>query len=376
MYKTQLVQHSKRCVRREIRSNFPKHAVKRPQPTQARVLSADALHQESALVRRRQSTTDAPLFVEEIQVEARFDGWRLDRFLTAVIPRTTRSKVQQYLKHNVELVPPRRVKPSGTVKTGDKVRIVRQERVLPDLPSSHDMEVLARGEDFAVVNKPAGILVHRNSREVSHTVDAFLAQRFSDAPHVEAVHRLDRETSGCLLAAFGREAVAHWRGTFERRVVQKVYLAIVEDPSERWPLHHTELLDTALGPERDSTLSVRMGRGDLPARTHVTVERRFGQRALLSLRPIEGRQHQLRAHLYLAGTPIVGDKLYQAGDAYFARWSADPMGTSDREPLATPFHCLHAWQLTLPVDGEDQTFIAPLPEHFFVGMPSLFDGPA
>src|SRR5690625_4772313 len=109
-----------------------------------------------------------------------------------------------------------------------------------------------------------------------------------------------------------------------------------------------------------------MGRGDLPARTHVTVERRFGQRALLSLRPIEGRQHQLRAHLYLAGTPIVGDKLYQAGDAYFARWSADPMGTSDREPLATPFHCLHAWQLTLPVDGEDQTFIAPLPEHFLL----------
>lgn len=350
--------------------------MKRPSKIASRVRSVDELAHQSPLVRARQAQTDAPLFVEEITVEDRFDGWRLDRFLTAVIPRTTRSKIQQYLKHNVELVPLRRVKPSGTVKTGDMVRIVRQERVLPDLPTAAAMDVLAQHEDFAVVNKPAGILVHRNSREVSHTVDAFLSQRFIDAPHVEAVHRLDRETSGCLLAAFGRSAVAHWRGTFERRLVQKVYLAIVDDPHRRWPVGHEELLDTALGLERDSQLSVRMGRGNLPARTHVTVETRDGHRALLSLRPIEGRQHQLRAHLYLAGTPIVGDKLYEAGDVYFSRWSADPITTALNEPLATPFHCLHAWQLTLPVEGSTQTFIAPLPAHFFTAMPSLWDGPA
>lgn len=340
-----------------------------------RVRSVDELYDESPLVRARRSATNDPIFIEEFVVEARFDGWRLDRFLTAVIPRTTRSKIQQYLRNNVELVPFRKVKPSGTVKAGDTVRIVRKERVLPDLPTFHAMDVLATGDGFAVVNKPPGILVHRNSREVSHTVDAYLTQRFPDATHVEAVHRLDRETSGCLLAAFGRDAVAHWRGTFERRTVQKVYLAIVDDPHERWPLHHEELLDTALGIDRNSELSIRMGRGDLPARTHVSVHTRDGHRALLALRPIEGRQHQLRVHLYLAGTPILGDKLYQAGDAYFSRWSADPVTTTLQTPLATPFHCLHAWQLTLPIAGETPTFIAPLPQHFFDAMPTLLAGP-
>src|SRR5699024_8940764 len=119
-----------------------------------------------------------------------------------------------FLKDNVEFVPPRRVKASGTVRTGNVIRIVRRERVLPNLPRAEDMDIVAHEETFAVVNKPPGILVHRNSREVSHTVNAFLALRFPDAPHVEAVHRLDRETSGCMLAAFGREAVAHWRHTF------------------------------------------------------------------------------------------------------------------------------------------------------------------
>src|SRR5699024_1514677 len=126
----------------------------------------DELYDESPLVRARRSATNDPIFIEEFVVEARFDGWRLDRFLTAVIPRTTRSKIQQYLRNNVELVPFRKVKPSGTVKAGNTVRIVRKERVLPDLPTFHAMDVLATGDGFAVVNKPPGILVHRNSREV------------------------------------------------------------------------------------------------------------------------------------------------------------------------------------------------------------------
>lgn len=331
--------------------------------------------EDSPLIRALRARSDAPLFVEELSVEARFDGWRLDRYLTAVIPRTTRSQIQQYLKNNVELIPPRRVKASGAVRTGDRVRIVRKERVLPNLPTPEDMQTLARGKDYAVVNKPPGILVHRNSREVSHTVDAFLARNFPDAPHIEAVHRLDRETSGCMLAAIGHDTVAGWRAAFEQRRVQKVYLAIVHDPDQRWPLRHQELLDTALGPDPSSELSIRMGRGRLPARTHVTVQARFAHHALVALRPIEGRQHQLRVHLALAGTPIVGDKLYQAGDAYFSRWSADPAKTTQEEPLQSPYHCLHAWQLTVPMHGEERTFIAPLPRHFFTVMPSLNDAP-
>ena len=326
---------------------------------------------DSLLVQQRLASSDEALFIEEIEVEEIYDGWRIDRFLAAKIPRSSRTQIQQYLKHNVELVPPRRVKASGAVRQGDIVRIVRREHILPGLPTADDMLVLTQPRDTAVVCKPPGILVHRNSREVSHTVDAFLRQKFPDAPHVEAVHRLDRETSGCMLAAFGKEAVSNWRVAFQDRSVQKVYLAIVHDPDERWPLGHERLIDIPLGPDPKSELSVRMGRGHLPARTRAISRQRQGHRALIELHPIEGRQHQLRTHLFLQGTPIVGDKLYAAGDAYFMRWSDDPERTQSEEPLETRFHCLHAWKLSLVMDGEPQTFIAPLPPHFFAAMPAL-----
>lgn len=337
----------------------------------ARSIDPDASDEQSPLVRARLAQSSEALFVEEIEVEEIYDGWRIDRFLTAKIPRSTRNQIQGYLQHNVELVPPRRVKASGAVRTGDLVRIVRRERILPGLPTADDLLILEQQADTAVFCKPAGILVHRNSREISHTVDAFLAQRFSDAPHVEAVHRLDRETSGCMLAAFGKDAVAHWRVAFQKRNVQKIYLAIVHDSEERWPVGRDFLIDIPLGQDRHSPLTVRMGRGDLSAQTRAIARQREGHYALLELHPIEGRQHQLRTHLYLQGTPIVGDKLYAAGDEYFMRYSDDPERTQREEPLETRFHCLHAWQLRLPMHGEDRTFIAPLPPHFFDIMPSL-----
>jgi len=342
-------------------------------PSSKRAIPVDptADHAHSPLVQARLADSGEALFVEELTVEELYDGWRIDRFLTASIPRTSRTQIQQYLKHNIELVPPRRVKASIPVRTGDIIRIVRRELIRPGLPSPDEMVILEEQEDTVVISKPPGILVHRNSREVSHTVDAFLAQHFRDRPHVEAVHRLDRETSGCMLAAFGKPAVSHWRVAFQQRDVEKVYLAIVHDPEGRWPLGHEWLIDIPLGFDPNSELSLRMGRGTLSARTNVIVRQRDGHYALVELHPTEGRQHQLRAHLSLSGTPIVGDKLYAAGDEYFMRWSDDPVRTQEMEPLESPYHCLHAWQLKLTMNGERRRFIAPLPPHFFQVMPSL-----
>lgn len=320
-------------------------------------------HSLSPMVRARIEASDEPIFVEELTVAQNYDGWRLDLYLVDVIPRATRSQVQGYIGKNVEIVPPRRIKASMRVHTGDVIRIVRKERVPPNVPPVHAMTVLARGADYAVVNKPAGILVHRNSREVSYTVDAYLQQLFPDVEHVEAVHRLDRDTSGCLVAAFGTNAVVRWRAAFQNRRVQKMYVAVVHDPDQRWPLFEEKTIDIPLGPDPRSELSVRMGRGPLSAVTRARCTRRNHRYALLELYPIEGRQHQLRAHCALMGTPIVGDKLYAAGDAYFMRYSDDPEGTSLTEALETPYHCLHAARLTLPIDHQLQTFLAPLPHY-------------
>lgn len=338
-----------------------------------RTFAAPSIGEEPAAssIAQRLATSDEPLFIEELRVEENYNGWRIDLYLTEKIRRASRSQVRGYLANNVEMVPPRKVKAGTIVRTGDLIRIIRRERVMPDTPSADALEVLLQLDDTAVVTKPPGVIVHRNSREVSSTMDALLAQRFPDAAHVEAVHRLDRDTSGAMLCAFGKEAVIRWRSAFSGRGISKIYLAIVEDPHGFW--HVGKLLDIniPLGLDADSDLSVRMGRGDLSARTGAICVHREGERALVELHPHEGRQHQLRAHLFMTGTPITGDKLYLAGNAYFRRWSDDPVGTQAREPLATPYHCLHAWKISFEYQGKRHTVEAPLPPHFYAAMPDL-----
>ena len=305
---------------------------------------------------------EEPIFVDEMIVEDNYNGWRLDRFLTSRIRRATRSQVRNYLG-NIELEPPRRIKAGTIVRSGDVVRIIRRERILPGVPGPEALQILHRDAELTIISKPPGVLVHRNSREVTHTLPLYLRHHLPDAEHIEAVHRLDRETSGCMLCVNRADRVAFWRAAFHDRAIRKVYVAIVTDPDGRWPEGHEERVDIPLGPDATSTLSLRMGHGTLRSRTDVRALGRVGELALLELHPVEGRQHQLRAHLALSGTPIVGDKLYEAGDDYFRRFADEPEQTMATEPLRTPFHCLHAWRLGLSADGVWQSWLAPLPEH-------------
>lgn len=331
----------------------------------------DAVRHEASPLTERLASSDAALFIEELVVEENYAGWRIDRYLTEKIRRASRSQVRNYLERNVEMIPPRKVKSGTIVRTGDIIRIIRSERVMPDTPTEDALDVLFLQGDTAVVTKPPGVIVHRNSREVSHTMDALLTRRFPDRAHVEAVHRLDRDTSGCMLCAFGRDAVVRWRNAFSGREISKVYLAIVEDPERQWYIGRLIQIQLPLGPDPNSEVRVRMGHGDLDARTGAICIHREGDRALIELHPHEGRQHQLRAHLALTGTPITGDKLYLAGDDYFIRWSDDPAGTQELEPLATPWHCLHAWKISFAFEGKRHTIEAPVPPHFYDAMPTL-----
>ena len=311
--------------------------------TGKRALSArdeDSNLRDSPIAQQLAQSSEA-LFIEELTVTENYSGWRIDRYLTEKIRRASRSQVRNYLENNVEMTPPRKVKAGTIVRTGDVIRIIRRERVMPDTPTADALDVLWMMDNTAVVTKPPGVIVHRNSREVSSTMDALLAQRFPDADHVEAVHRLDRDTSGCMLCAFGKDAVVHWRSAFATRGIAKVYLAIVEDPDEFWHVGKLEDINIPLGPDPASVLSVRMGRGDLSARTGAICVHREGPRALIELHPHEGRQHQLRAHLALLGTPITGDKLYLAGDDYFMRWSDDPAPNATSPSRRRGTACTH-----------------------------------
>ncbi len=299
-------------------------------------------------------------FEERYEVEPNYDGWRLDQYLTEKLRRASRSQVARIIKASVRLEPPRRVKPGTTVRPGDVVVIERPERADPQTPGSDALTILADLGEVLVLFKPPGLLVHRTAREATRTVDAYLQARFPGR-RVEAVHRLDRDTSGVLVCGVGDEAIPRLRTLFRDGGVTKRYSARVADPSHLWAIGSSQCFATPLGLDASSTLGVRMGRGDLPCRTHARCVARDGDEATLDVEIEQGRQHQIRVHLWLAGTPIVGDKLYQMGDEFFRAWADAPGEPALVAQLATRWHCLHAASVELEIGGEARSFRAPPP---------------
>lgn len=285
---------------------------------------------------------------ERFVVEPCHDGWRLDRFLTDRIRRATRSHVQRMIAGGARFGDGRIARAASRVRTGDEIYLTRNDLGAERRPE-REPGVLAETDTLLVLDKPPGWLVHRNAHELSNTIEAWLRETWP-GERIEPAHRLDRDTSGVLLCARGTEAVRHWRRAFAEDAIDKSYLAIVSDPETRWPLGAMETLDTPLGFAEGAAVKLRMGRGELPCATEVTVEERAGPCALLRCRLHGGRQHQIRAHLALVGTPIVADKLYAMGDAFFLQWLQEPGAPTLLERLDLPHHALHARAITLP-DG-------------------------
>lgn len=305
-------------------------------------------------------------FTEEYVVAVNYDGWRLDRFLADRMRRASRAKVARIIKAAVtverEGASPK-VKPGTIVREGDRVLIHRTERADPATPSLDAVRVLHAEPTFLVLDKPPGMLVHRTAHEATRTIDAFLSERFPDE-RVEPVHRIDRDTSGLLFCGRGLDAIRTFRGLFERSEPNKTYRALVDDPDVRWSPGVRRVFDTPLGFEAGSEVAIRVGEGDWECATTAVCTRRAADRAELEVAIERGRQHQIRAHLSLFGTPIVGDKLYGLGNAFFLEW-LDAAGAPELvEQLPTRWHCLHAARLELPVGGTMRRFEAPLPAHW------------
>lgn len=301
-------------------------------------------------------------WVERYEVASNYDGWRLDQFLTHKLKRASRTRVVEIIRASVRLADGRAVRPAMRVRTGDVVEIPRNERSDPGSPPLSAITLLASTPPIVVVQKPPGTLVHRTAHEATATVDVWLQATWPNR-RIEPVHRLDRETSGCLVCAEGLDAIRALRARFEESLVRKVYLALVNDPEERLPQGHTQTIDTPLGFDPDSAVRIRMGVGDLPCATHLRVLRRVGPVAVLQIQIDRGRQHQIRVHLWMIGTPIVGDKLYGMGDTFFQTWLDAPGDSALVAQLATRWHCLHAWEVAWEDDRGAHRFRAPPPPH-------------
>jgi 23S rRNA pseudouridine1911/1915/1917 synthase len=300
-------------------------------------------------------------------VDERFAGKRLDHFLKGMIPRLSRTKLQEVIRTQLEGPAGKPLKPSATVLEGERYLLRREAR--PEPPCPRTFEVLHEDVHMMVVDKPAGLPMHASARFYFNTLTRLVSERYPGAG-LQICHRLDRETSGIVVLARGKDSAAVLKRAFENKRVQKTYLAVVHGQPP-WPEADDpagdHLIDLPLGlvEDPDARISIRMEvrDGALPAATRVRVLDRAGDVALVRCRPITGRQHQIRAHLAAAGYPIVGDKLYAHGDELFARYCDQGLDEDMLAEILLPRHALHAAAIDLrhPASGQEFQIDSPLP---------------
>jgi len=293
------------------------------------------------------------------RVTGRDEGSRLDLFLKERIPRMSREGIKEAIGARVAVAGRPRARPSTLLHAGDEVAVTYPKGE-PETADGPAPDLLHEDEALVVVNKPAGMLVHATS--ASSSLSLLGALRAAGREGLHLVHRLDRETSGAVVLAKTSAAAAVLSRAFARGEVEKTYVAIVFGVVEE----EEGVVDLPLGRAERSAVHIKQGvdreRGR-PARTEFRVTRRLGGFTCLTLRPRSGRRHQIRVHLQAIGHPVVGDKLYAAGEAHHLRHLERGFDERMRRELLAERHLLHASAIALrhPVDGRKVTFEAPLP---------------
>lgn len=306
-------------------------------------------------------TAGAPLLIEQrFLVENECHGFRLDRFLQKKIRRLSRSRIQRVIAGDCD-VDGRPARASLRVQAGQRVSFRRPAPAEPVVP--RELPLRHVDPDFYVFDKPAGLPIHPTARYHYSTLTAVLRERFP-GQWLRVAHRLDRETSGLLLVARTPAAESALKKAFARRLIKKRYLAIVHG-ALHIPPEAPLILEQPIGPA-GTVVRVRMAvravaDGGLAARTEVRTVCSAGPYTLVECRPHTGRQHQIRVHLWAAGFPIVGDKLYPDEELFLA-W-AEHGDDAVRERLPLLRHALHAAGLTFPhpITGAPVEVASPLP---------------
>jgi 23S rRNA pseudouridine955/2504/2580 synthase len=300
-----------------------------------------------------QKANGRPSGVRKVHIDADGAGQRVDNFLHRELPGVPRSRVYRLLRRGEVRVNGGRVRAEYRLETGDEVRIppvrLRAEGAPPpaDRAAAILDHVLFEDKRLLVIDKPTGIAVHGGSG-ISHGVIELLRAARPDLKDLSLVHRLDRETSGCLVIAKKRSALRALHEKFREGVVEKNYLALVLGD---WQLGE-QLIDKPLlvtnrkGGERHVVVSPE----GKTAQTRVRLSRTYREYSLVQCSPLTGRTHQIRVHLQSVGFPIAGDERYGDADA-----------NRRLKALGLPRLFLHAQSISFPDEhGNEQHFTAPL----------------
>jgi 23S rRNA pseudouridine1911/1915/1917 synthase len=296
-------------------------------------------------------------------------GTRLDHFLVSQLPDNSRSWIQQLISQKKVLVDGKPAKASLHLRGGERIEVVGEVERPPlrAIAEEIPLDIIYEDDDLAVVNKPAGMMVHAGAgatddeRNRGTLVNALL-HRFGALSGVGGelrpgiVHRLDKETSGLIVVAKNDTSHRKLGAEFSGRRVKKTYMALVHG----WLKNDHGTISSPIS--RDAIRRIRMTTrrsGGREAVTKYVVERRiqseFGKFTLLKVKIETGRTHQIRVHMASLGHPVTGDTLYGAPREIRAK-----SGTA--VSLARNFLHSHELQFEHPHSGELLSFSCPIPE--------------
>ena len=302
------------------------------------------------------STENKTVAVKMLEIEPDQAGQRIDNFLLSRLKGAPKSLVYRILRKGEVRVNKGRIKPTYRLQAGDMVRIppVRLDESRPERPGERvlqrvEQSIIYEDKRLLILNKPSGMAVHGGSGLSYGIIEALRALR-PEAPYLELVHRLDRETSGCLIIAKKRSALRLLHELLRSNQVDKQYLTLIKgdwgggDRTIEAPLRKNTL--------RSGERMVIVSDDGKPARSLFRPLCSNARASLMQVKLDTGRTHQIRVHALHSGHPIAGDDKY--GDETF---------NTEMKNLGLKRLFLHAVRLTftLPDDGQRFAITAPLP---------------